>query len=48
MRFLAVGAASELPHDHEALALFARTLKVIAQVEKALQEPRLLVETIVR
>ena len=47
MRFLAIGAAFELPHDHKALALLARAFEIVGKVEKALQEPGLLIEPVV-
>ena len=33
MRFLAIGAATQLPHDGEALALGTRRFPVVAEVE---------------
>src|SRR6185369_15055354 len=47
VRLLAIGTASQLPHDHKALTLFARALEIITEIEKALQEPRLFVEPII-
>src|SRR5262249_58608955 len=36
VRLLAIGAASELPHDRKALTLLAGSLEIIGKVEEAL------------
>ena len=47
MRLLAIGAALELPHDDETLALPVRGFQIVGEFEEAFQEPRLLVEPVV-
>src|ERR1019366_8483969 len=47
MRLLAIGAAFELPHDDEALALFVRGFEIVGEFEEAFQEPGLLVQPVV-
>src|SRR5690606_26174788 len=47
VRFLAVRAASKLPHHDKALAGLLRLVEILGQFEKALQKPRLLVEAII-
>src|SRR5664280_2871633 len=47
MRLLAIGAAFQLPHDREALALLVRGFEIVGEFEEAFQEPWLLVEPVV-
>src|ERR1039458_3911919 len=47
MRLLAIGAAFQLPHDREALALPVRGFEIVGEFEEAFQEPGLHVEPVV-
>jgi hypothetical protein len=44
---LAIGAALQLPHDHQALALVGGLFQVVVEIEETLQEPRLGIETVI-
>ena len=47
MRFLAIGATAQLPHDGEALARVGRALQIVRELKEALQKPRLAVKAVV-
>src|SRR6185436_15616237 len=47
MRFPAIGATTQLPHDGEALACIGRALQIVRELKEALQKPRLAVEAVV-
>ena len=47
MRFLAIRAAAQLPHDRKTLPGLARAVEIVRQFEEAFEEPRFLVEPVV-
>ena len=47
VHLLAIGAAAQLPHDGEALALRGGRFEVVAELEQALEKPGLVIEAVV-
>src|SRR5262249_52947152 len=47
MRLLAIGAAAQLPHDGEALALLGAGREIVGQLEEAFEKPGLALDAVV-